>query len=115
MGATKFRAWHKTEKRMIDWFELRDYHSLGNVLDGGLDAYDCMQFASHKDKNGKEIYEGDLFYYKGDMYKVVFENGCFLCDTIGSSSNYSGCGVYEMAKYIAVIGNVYENPELLDK
>lgn len=78
-----------------------------------LDAteFELMQYTGLKDKNGKEIYEGDILITKdieGGKYKtfVTHENGMFLS---GEESLYDDVFLFEAE----VVGNIYENPELL--
>lgn len=70
-----------------------------------------MQFTGLKDKNGKEIYEGDRFKWADLEGVVVFERGCFVFRTDRLSMN---CRDHESVEF-KVIGNIYENPELLTK
>ena len=87
-------------------------------------AYPIMQYTGLKDKNGKEIYEGDIVYahlndgtYKVEWggYMIVgeFEDECcygpYLNDGSGSMESAAPGDLLE------VIGNVYENPELVKK
>lgn len=70
-----------------------------------------MQFTGLKDNNGKEIYEGDIVRTNEAEWiaKVVFEQGNFMCcDKINGFSAYCEWEKFE------VIGNIYQNPELLE-
>lgn len=80
------------------------------------------QFTSLHDKNGKEIYEGDIFDYHGIVNVVIFKDGMFCYDSYRENKNLEN--IVELSNYffnwennkskeIEVIGNIYENPELL--
>lgn len=66
-----------------------------------------MQFTGLKDKNGKEIYEGDIINDNGLICEIKFVEGCFV-------KNFE-TGNWIILNYnkIEIIGNIYENPELL--
>ena len=80
-----------------------------------------IQFTGIHDKNGKEIYEGDICKIKFDLNKV--ENHIFLLLTEKEKTKQEKVFIVESpmfnnqpelnADYIQVIGNIYENPELL--
>lgn len=127
---TKFRAWNKKEKRMVYDDEDSIKISLQGLLSYmgvGLDTelrYEIMQFTGLKDKNKNEIYEGDIVKYDDSpdetegtpfktcfIEKIEFRNGGF-----GFNENtwdyWENEFSYEI-EYLKIIGNVYENKELL--
>ena len=86
------------------------YHigPLGNFEDKEFwKHFSLMQSTGLKDKNGKEIYEGDIIS-GGQNYEVFWDNG--LAGFLARSSHTQG---RELNDSFEIIGNIYENPELL--
>lgn len=116
----KFRAWDKECKLMRDGDELK-----GLTLDA-LDASDFKleQLTGLKDANGKEIYEGDIIKFFGANKKIKAKNEfgiiVYKADRYGAGFNSiiqnkeHGYGGINIAQDI-VVGNVHENPELLEE
>ena len=69
-----------------------------------------MQYTGLKDKNGKEIYEGDILSKGNSSYKVEFFEGSF-----GIFMNHYGFKDLRYSFHFEVIGNIHENEELLNK
>ena len=119
MREIKFRAYHKDHKEMVN-FDMakasKDQYQCAHIcnLMAGDDSGFLMQYTGLKDKNGVEIYEGDIIQFS-DGYpqnhlkpKVVeFSKGSF--SNTGSFDSGSAT-TYDPE----VIGNIYENPELLE-
>jgi uncharacterized phage protein (TIGR01671 family) len=75
------------------------------------------QFTGLHDKNGKEIYEGDIVKYRDSMgqhiEKVIFDKGCFYAGMHWGSSTRLAPKLIN-TRITEVIGNIYDNPELLE-
>lgn len=72
------------------------------------------QFVGKQDKNGKEIYEGDILIhiYMGSIFKVEYSerNAAFML--IYPTNEGYNMGIYDIENCFKVIGNIYDNPEL---
>ena len=111
MREIKFRAWVDGEKMINDVG-----NNLGYYL-GTKDSCELMQYTGLKDKNGKEIYEGDIIDNGEGMELTIVE---YVEDMFHlKSTKYPNLskGNYRLATYVGlgceIIGNIYENPELL--
>jgi uncharacterized phage protein (TIGR01671 family) len=113
MRDIKFRAWDKEKKQMVDWEWLEIYLDGARIIDEEGKIFDAsdmplMQFTGLTDKNGKEIYEGDLIKdQNGDIREIVFEDGGFWC------KYPDGQQFMPTEETREIIGNIWENPELL--
>lgn len=104
----KFRVWNRHSKRMIEHNELRGLH-----FDTVLCAENLMQYTGLKDINGKEIYEGDILKKNEDILEVIWgRQRAGWRGKVIKRSNY-GWKIMENIFKVEVIGNIYENPELL--
>ena len=130
----KFRAWDSITKKWLFGYEypnLGGFSMKGEVMLFGeysrffesipIEDWDkiiLMQYTGLKDKNGKEVYEGDVIRQSSDLCIIESCVGGFDCQMLvelknggtlrGSVYNFS----FLSEKYCEIIGNIYENPEL---
>lgn len=124
MREIKFRAWDKKNKTMVRGESLVSENVFISPANGNLvfsynaelylmDNFELMQYIGLKDKNGKEIYEGDLLRDNridvDDIYQVCW-NSYSACFMIELEDEY----LHQILDYVEVVGNIYENPELLE-
>lgn len=114
MREIKFRAWDKRENRWRGMWIFRGghtteqrYYDEPEIFDLSSYFKDCvlMQFTGLHDKNGKEIWEGDIIGTGFWHHAVEFRDGTFKLD----NANLAGL----LGGRAKIVGNIYENPELL--
>ena len=119
----KFRAWLKEENKMIivdtmNWFD-DEFESIGDGITFLREAekIELMQSTGLKDKNGKEVFLGDIIkctrgcpheVYLEKEYGGTYVGGMPAIYLKGIREGYAWTGAEE------ILGNIYENPELLE-
>ncbi len=121
MREIKFRAWDKENTKMIRGNHCVEFdgsvheYSLGCVIENK--NLILMQFTGLLDKNGKEIFEGDIveglegINLNGYIQKIDFKDGVFGVSGMGLNEGF--CEFNWTVDTIKIIGNIYENSELL--
>ncbi len=129
----KYRAWIKEEKCFADYIEtIRYYAKEVDLCWGGICESDCFDFegviftqsTGLFDKNGKEIFEGDIITNGQNVMCMKRHNTLgFYVEKKGETEFIADCAVLEefeedakeIADSLEIIGNIYENPELLEE
>ena len=112
MRTIKFRCWDEENKKMWPYAAPllgRNKINVSCQENGGFNDFVkgvLLQFTGLHDVDGKEVFEGDVFkwLFNGKKFVVSFEDGCFQ----------AGDWDLNLFKDIRVIGNIFENPELLN-
>lgn len=129
MREIKFRAWLKEERKMVNVETL--FIGINRLCFGNsktedlffrdFEEVELMQYTGLKDKNSKEIYEGDIVLIKLDetstWYKTVvgFKKGAFIADLIDKEDYVYIFHHGFTGDDFEIIGNVYENKNLLEE
>lgn len=122
MNEIKFRAWNKVFSKMITHIRMIDfvYKKIQYDTDSTLDCtkrfgdIELMQYTGIKDKDGTEIYDGDIVRcFSHSLSKVEFKKGCFGLTSDGLHEPYFA-PFSDIYGYCEILGNIYENPELLE-
>lgn len=124
-----FRVWNKENQQMV-YTDGNGYFKLENdtVITGNGDLFDLvnqetvenyilMQSTGFVDKNGNEIYEGDIIRYKGFFNTIRFINynhqlGRLVASYINNITDYCDFNREWISKY-EIIGNIYQNKDIL--
>ncbi|WP_294729221.1 YopX family protein [uncultured Fusobacterium sp.] len=121
MREIKFRAWLKEEKIMGEVLGIDILHKEIYFSNENINCYEytefkdieLMQYTGLKDKNEKEIYEGDIVIHHSKMYKIIFntEEARFVLRDDEFEMNIPFTN--NNNKRMEIIGNIYESLELL--
>ncbi len=124
MREIKFRAWNPDTKRMVYYLQSKGLtlpiiaKERELVLVANVDELEWLQYIGLRDKNNKEIYEGDLIKDSDSDFigQVVFDTETLAFTTKFQSNELWGfVPRHGKDNHCEIIGNIYENPELQTK
>lgn len=119
----KFRCWYTPFGGSVKQFNKMKHGSAGSLLthaEMSPDDYKIMQSTGLKDKNGVEIFEGDIVKRAGsskpkdELLEIGFANGSFYSTFIPDWCRTSLFDYVDFGKQVEVIGNVWEDGDLIN-
>lgn len=124
MREIKFRSWDKLDKKLyynvgLTLIGVIVYENPDNqppeieIINRGRGCFELMQYTGLKDKNGKEIYEGDIAVKDGYKLKIIWKHSGFWCEFDPKAGYSESTALFQFNDEIEVIGNIYENGDLL--
>ncbi len=111
---------------MVEWDKLKEFVGLGRLFDDSKKStlFTLMQSTGLKDKNGVEIFEGDVVSVRNHPFQKTEKSGAGI-EIDGdyaiswNEGDLTWCAgnllLARLKPYVTVAGNVWENPELLDQ
>lgn len=126
MREIKFRAWDRKFKKWTSYsiddglvMFYDDHEECWEISQGG-ERFILCQYTGFKNFNKKEIYEGDIvralgFFSWIGVAKYFDKNQAFAFEIIDKNYRGSRLSMNQLNQYIEIIGNIYENPELLEE
>jgi uncharacterized phage protein (TIGR01671 family) len=128
MREIKFRTWDGAG--MVEVWELTIYESgngyrINDQVDSSYDKWPLMQYTGLKDKNGREIYEGDivkrnppelnrLSLHDFQNWIIYFGSWCYMRRPVNNENGFA-FDVIDARSNCEIIGNIYETPELVNQ
>ena len=130
MREIKFRAWLKEDKKMenvktmdftdktIRCLKKNEFINAYLLRRVSFDDVELLQYTGLKDKNGKEIYEGDILFFRDEnmKYVVVWQDAAFIIKSI-EIRKYSEkmYWIDDVEICCEIVANIYENKNLLEE
>lgn len=111
----KFRAKETSGK---DWCYGIMHNEGINLFPVSVDMETICQFTGRNDKNGKEIYEGDILKHRnGYTCQVLFSkrSASYILVFVTPTKPAYDMGIYDVERCFEVVGNIYDNPELFEE
>ena len=117
MRQIKFRIWCEKEKKMYPPIVLQEYMSMSeyaqdDIQPAGEENRLLLEWTGLLDKNGKEIFEGDIIAYRNRKDELMTGIEVKWTGIMGEQGVY-GYGYDITPDKCEIIGNIYENPELI--